>query len=486
MLLASLIGVSATAQTTFSARTLTASQALADVALMRRALEEAHPGLYRYLPKPRIDEAFTKLEQRAAKPISDVELYGEISLLLATIRCDHTKAEFSEALTAFRQDNPTHLPFRFKLFDGRMFVYSGDPAQTKLKRGTEILSINDVAVGQIIQRLLPAVSVDGFTDASRITKLEVDADLMGSDFDQFYPVFFGFTNAYKLTVRAPSESVDSAVTMRAIPYQEWLNLPWTLAVQRGEFYNGVSFRMADKSAVLKVDTFVNYRNPVDANAFYAAFFKTMKARKIEHLILDLRENRGGSTDATVALAAHLLDKPFVWNKPVWQKAIRFGDWTKYVNIWGDRKEIFEPATENFTKRTDGWYEHITGANTPEQLPAPVSADRFAGKVIVLVSATNGSGATMLIAKLKDAKRITTVGQSTGGSAEGPTAGRIFFLKLPASGIVVRVPNHWNRMNIESFEQGKGVTPDVEVKLTMADFLAGRDAALDTAKKLSKP
>lgn len=469
--------------TIYPAVMLTAAQATADVAMMRRALEEAHPGLYRYIPKSSIDGAFQRLEQRAAQPISDVALYGEISLLLGTIRCDHTKAEFSEALTQYRQENPSHLPFRFKLFDGRMFVFSSDPAQPALKRGTEILSINGVLIGEIINRLLPAISVDGFTDPSRLTKLEADSDLMGSDFDQFYPVFFGFTPTYQLTLRPPSATANKTVTLNAIPFKNWINLAWPAATHRGEFYKSVSFKMAGNSAFLKVDTFVNYRNPVDVDAFYGAFFKSMKERKTEYLILDLRENGGGSSDATLGLATYLLDKPFVWNKPIWQKAIRFGDWTKQVQTWGDPKEIFEPPVENFTQRADGWFEHITGSNTPEQLPMAVSPDRFTGKVLVLTSPINGSGSTMLIAKLKDAKRITTVGVATGGSAEGPTAGRLFFLKLPASGIVVRIANYWNRMNIDTFVQGKGVAADVEIRPTLADFLAGKDTVMDAAGKL---
>ena len=90
---------------------------------MRAVLEEAHPGLYRYVAKPEIASAFAKLEQRVKTPIMDVKLYGEISLLLAAIRCDHTKAEFSEAMSKFCNESRTQLPFRFKLFDQRMFVF---------------------------------------------------------------------------------------------------------------------------------------------------------------------------------------------------------------------------------------------------------------------------------------------------------------------------------------------------------------------------
>lgn len=464
----------------YPARLLSGADATADITMMRRALEETHPGLTRYASRADIDAAFASLEKRVVEPITDLALYREISLMLATIRCDHTKAEYAEAMTRWREKYATHLPFRFKLFDGRMYVYSSDARQPALAKGTEVLQINDEPVAAIVQRLQAAVSIDGYTDASRNTKLEADSDLMGSDFDQFYPVFYGFAQEYRLQVRAPRESATRNVTLLPLAFQDWVRLPWSAATYRSEFYKSINWRIAGKNAVLKVDTFVNYRNPVDTMLFYSAFFRAANEAKVDHLVIDLRENGGGSNDATIALAAHLLEKPFVWNKPILQKAIRFGDWTRHVQVWGDPKEIFEAPEKNFRKRDDGWYEHLTTTATLTQLPADVAADRFRGKVTILSSPVNASGSTMLIAKLKDEKRVTVVGDPTGGSAEGPTAGRLFFLKLPASGIVVRIPNFWNRMNIQSFTSGKGVAPDIEVKLTVEDWLAGRDRAMDVA------
>lgn len=465
-------------------RPLSTAEAAADIGILRRALEETHPGLTRYASRADIDRAFATLEKRATQPITDFALYREISLMLSTIRCDHTKAEYSQPMTQWREKYATHLPLRFKLFDGRMYVYSSDPRQPALAKGTEILQINGVAVTEILQRLKAAVAIDGYTEQSRNTKLEADGDLMGSDFDHFYPVFYGFAQEYRLQIRAPRETSPRTVAMHPVAFQDWVKLQWSAATYRGEFYKGVNWRITGKTAVLQVDTFVNYRNPVDAMLFYSAFFRVMKEEKVEHLIVDLRENGGGSNDATVALAAHLLTRPFIWNKPILQKAIRFGDWTRHVNTWGDPKEIFEAPVEKFRKRDDGWYEHLSGADTPTQIAAAVAADRYEGKVTVLTSPVNASGSTMLIAKLKDEKRVTLVGEATGGSAEGPTAGRLFFLKLPASGIVVRVPNFWNRMNIDSFTPGQGVAPDIEVKPTFADWMAGRDRAMDVA--LGKP
>lgn len=186
----------------------------------------------------------------------------------------------------------------------------------------------------------------------------------------------------------------------------------------------------------------------------------------------------------MALASFLLKKPFIWNKPIQQKAIRFGAWTKDVETWGDRTEIFEPPVGNFRRLASGFYERITNKTTPDKRQNALAADRFSGRVTLLSSPVNASGMTMLIAKLKDEKRVSVIGEATGGSAEGPTAGRIFFLKLPNSGFVVRVPNFWNLMSISAFTQGKGVAPDIEVKSTLEDFLADRDGAMEIAKTTS--
>ena len=174
--------------------------------LLRVALEKAHPGLYRYAPKSDIDATFDKLEKRVKTPITDADLYGKILLMQAAIRCDHTKAEFSEAMTKYRRNIPTHLPFRFKLFDHHMFIFGGDGTQNALRRGTEIMAINGQPEGTVLKRIERAISVDGFTDESRQSKLAADSDLMVSDFDQFYPIFYGFAPQFKLSMVMPGET----------------------------------------------------------------------------------------------------------------------------------------------------------------------------------------------------------------------------------------------------------------------------------------
>lgn len=470
--------------------TLTAEAAQSDVALMRRALETVHPGLYRYQSKATIDEAFARLEKAASAPIEVLALHREVALMLATIHCDHTKAELPEAIDAFRKDHPTHLPLRFQLIEGRMIVTANDGQPGAPPVGSEVLAINGMAVPALMLKLAPTVAFDGDTDQAISVKLADDSDLTGDNFNEYYPSFFGFPEDWALDWKAIGERETRQVTLAPISFSQWTELEAPSGPYRNEFYKSITWRIAGKVARLKIDTFVNYRNPVQPTAFLSGFFRALKAEGVEHLILDLRNNGGGSEDVSVALARFLFDKPFIWSKPVRYKAIRYGDLPQFIESWGDRDALFNPPEAAFVKTPDGWYDRIpeTGADERDDsistiLHQPATEDRFAGRLTILTGPANGSGATRTIAQMKENRGAVLVGEDTSGSAEGPTAGQIFLVTLPQSGIKVRVPNAWNRTNIERFLPRLGVAADRLVVPTLADFQTGRDAALEIARTM---
>ncbi len=462
--------------------TITPDAARADIALMRRALETIHPGLYRYSSKAEIDAAFAELEAVAKAPVTDLSLHKAIALLLARIHCDHTKPELSDALNAYRRDNATHLPFRFLLLEGRMIVVSNDGQLGAPPRGAEILSMNGQAVPALLTTLGRAVSYDGTTDQAISTKLASDSDLTGDDFNEFYPSFFGFPESWAVSWKMPEEFEAHRAALAPINFAAWTEMKSSFGPQREEFYKSIGFRMAGKTALLSIGTFVNYRNPVNTDAFLGGFFKSIKANGIEHLVLDLRDNGGGSEDVSVSLGRYLFDKPFLWGKPARLKAIRYGDLPNHIESWGDRDALFNPPESAFTR--DGpWYDRIPDADEEANLvQAPIAADHFAGRLTILTGPVNGSGATRTVAQFKENRGATLVGEEGAGSAEGPAAGHIFLMTLPNSKLKLRIPNAWNRTNIAHFVPGRGVPVDQLVTATLADFSAGRDRVLDAVRK----
>ncbi len=479
--------ITAPAHAAYSPRTIAAEDASRDVALLRRALETVHPGLYRYTPKAGIDAAFARLEAAAAKPITELALHGEVARMLATIHCDHTKAEMSDALTKFREAEATHLPLRFQLIEGRMIVVSNDGQAGGPPPGSEVTSINGMAVPALLRKLAPLVAYDGSTDQAIAAKLADDSDLMGDDFNENWPALFGFADSWRISWKPLGALRVTETELKPISFAAWTALKGPEGKYRSEFYNSLTWRMAGKVARLQIGTFVNYRNPVQPTAFLGGFFKAMAAAGTEHLILDLRGNGGGSEDVSVALGRYLIAKPFLWSRPVRYKAVRYGDLPQYFETWGDRKARFEPPLSLFDKNADGWYDLIPVARGREVTDEdttleqqPVSADAFRGRLTILSGPRNGSGATRTIAQLKEKAGATIIGEDSAGSAEGPTSGSIFLLKLPSSGLKVRIPEAWNRTAIARFEPGRGMAVDALVVPTVADFEAGRHRAVEVA------
>jgi hypothetical protein len=155
--------------------------------------------------------------------------------------------------------------------------------------------------------------------------------------------------------------------------------------------------------------------------------------RVDAIIFDLRDNRGGYSDMVALLATYLFDRP------------------THLNDFYDR-----------------------GANSTEQvwtLP-PVPGNSLANKpAYVLISATTFSAAESFGYDLKMLKRATLVGETTSGRGHMGMPHRIddhFIIRIPG----IRVTNPVSGTNWE----GTGVDPDVRVKA--AD-------ALETALKLAR-
>ncbi len=152
--------------------------------------------------------------------------------------------------------------------------------------------------------------------------------------------------------------------------------------------------------------------------------------RADALIVDLRDNRGGMPDMVALMASYLFDHP----------------------------EYFYNPRENTTQ--ESWTH------------SPVRGNKLADKpVYVLTSSRTFSGAEQFCYDLKMLKRITLVGETTGGGAH--------------SGVWYRIDDHFG-MGIPETKpinpystpdwEGTGVEPDVKVKAANA---------LSTAVKLAQ-
>ncbi len=455
-----------------------------DLELAREALSRIHPGYDRYTSEQELDRLWTTLDAGLGDTVAFEDTYLALSRILAAIRCDHTKAELPERREAARSNEPLFLPFRFAVFadDGSHRMYVDVPGDTGLERGEEILTIDGAAVQDRIADILPLIPVDGFTDHVKPLVVAKSSEFMGSGFDHFDPLLRSVPAVARLLVRGLDGELRLVEAPR-VGFDDYQALDGSRRYGRN-FADPDMARVTfpvEGVAVLSVDTFVNYRNPVDPQSVYAPLFEAIRDRDTHTLILDLRRNGGGSTDARNALLARLIDRPTPVARDIRVKTIDLEGLREHLDTW--EQAALNPKPDYFNRRGDGWWSlrpEFGGAGGPIE-PHPAA---FTGRLTILTSRANSSGSTGLVAALQEAGRnsgrVRLVGEPTGGSQEGPTAGIIFFLTLPNTGIVVRVPYQLTEQAISNPVYGRGFDPDLPAIVTYESWLAGTDVVLEAA------
>ncbi|MEM1035312.1 MAG: S41 family peptidase [Pseudomonadota bacterium] len=457
---------------------LTPAQVERDVELAVEAYERIHPGYTRYTSQDTLDAAWQSVvdEATANNGMTKGEFYVASNRALAMIRCDHTKAELSEDMAERRKTVPIYLPAKWTLVEDRALVeFTGE--DSGLQFGDEILAIDGQPLSERIDAVLPLIPYDGKTDFVRTNQAAQSFEFRGGGVDHFGEFLWAANPTADLTIKR-GDAEPQMITVDRITHPEWRALGAESATARN-FKDAVTFeRIGDNAAYLRVDTFVNYRQPVKPDTLYDPIFKAIKAEKRDTLILDLRNNGGGSDDASNRLIAHLISDKAPLMSDVRVKTLNIDGLRDHLWTWDSR--ALKPNPLGFTKNDDGTYSMRKLANDNLKALKP-DKTAFKGKLIILTSSANSSASTHLMSFLKGQNPdAILIGEQTGGSAQGATAGLLFTLTLPESGIKMRIPMLQQFINVDSFEHGYGMSPDVEVNMTAADFLSGRDPAYERA------
>ena len=456
-----------------------------DIALASASLAHLHAGYTRFASATTLQTAFADVVATAAAQdgFTTEQFYVALSRALAAIRCNHTKAELPAGLARRRANLPIYLPFRWELVgaDNRAIV-SAPIDGIDIAVGDEVLAIDGVALSEWAERVMPLVPVDGYNDHARIVELAYSTEFPGGAIEYFGALIRtpGATAELEL---ADADGTRRTVVVPRLTYREWQSHLAATGGLRRDFRDAVSLTFrGDRLAVLRVATFVNYRRPLDPATLFDPLFSALAARDVETLVLDLRSNRGGSDDAQIALFERLLVEPMRLLRDVVAPARTLGPADGHVSSWDDRAMAmrdadYQPLPNGRFRIDAGW----VGRPLQWLHPHPLA---FKGRLIVLIDASLSSGSNHLVSRLRERPAVTLVGQPGGGNAAGVTAGVLYTLTLPASGIRIRIPAWRQLVDRDGLIDGRGVTPDIVVVPTVAAWRAGDDKALATALALA--
>ncbi|MFN7992224.1 MAG: S41 family peptidase [Bryobacteraceae bacterium] len=474
---------------------LKADDLQADAAILRRAYETLHPGLYRYNTKAEMDLAFSTLNRQFDHDQTLPAAFLALSEFAAKVRCGHTQANPFNQSKEVRQallQTPTRLPFYFKWLDRRMIVIRDFTPNRSLPSGAEILEIDGTPVSEILRKLMTIARADGANDAKRIAQLAVTGDSEYETFDLYHPMFFPVHRAQMdLVVRRAGESGNARVSVPPLTFEQRI----APIQERGRQAKGgteVLFEwkyLSGNVAYLKMPTWALYNSKWEWKPWLDARVEEAAGRKAPALILDLRGNEGGN-DVGNEILPHLIDQPITLS-PM-RRLVRYrkapGDLLPYLDTWDKSFQDWGTSAVELQSRwptaPDGVsYFQLTryDDDAPGDVIKPAGR-HFRGKVIVLIDATNSSATFQFAANIQMHHLGTLVGQTTGGSRRGINGGAFFFLRLPHSGIEMDLPL------IGTFppkpEPDSGVSPDVPVTETANDIANSLDPELAAALEIA--
>lgn len=463
-------------QAAATAPTLSLGQIRADVTLARNAYKDIHPGYTRFTSQAVLDAAWDGIITRAeaAGVMSETEFYLAVSETLALVRCDHTKAELSRSLKTERKSARAYLPLRWTMVDGRALVLD-TPVGAEVSAGDEIIALDGRTIAELQAALHRYIPIDGYNDHARNSNMAASLEFMGGAVDHFGAMLWDVPTTAQLEITSEN-GTQRTVAIDRVTFADWK--PIATAANALNFKDAVSLtRVGTRGAVLRVDSFVNYREPVDPDSLYAPVFEALKAEGRDQLILDLRRNGGGSTEASQGLFAYLTPTARKMKLTETFKTLDHDAYVDYIDTWD--KRAINPPRIAFRKTKAGEYE-LRGAFSDGTDTIKPAKSAFKGELTILTSRDNSSGSTNLISAVRAARDVMLIGEKTGGNPAGPTAGSLFFLTLPESGIKLRVPVIRFANNSGDVADGVGLEPDIFAPDTVASLRDGRDVALETA------
>jgi C-terminal processing protease CtpA/Prc len=241
--------------------------------------------------------------------------------------------------------------------------------------------------------------------------------------------------------------------------------------------------LSDNTAILTLNSFgLNgwKAMTIDYKAFLADAFKEIRLRKIEHLIIDIRENNGGNDEMADELFSYFTQDDFQFEREGRTRYVHFPETLKpHIRTWGDNPWYYNLNPKN-PEPQDGYY--IFKENFSSQ-PSGNTKKIYKGKSYLLISSANTSLAFYTAYRFKNQNIGNVIGRETGGNLNDINGGQIIFLTLPNSGIEIDFPV-MGGFSITN-QPNTGVQPDIMVEYNTDDIINQSDLELKKTLELIK-
>lgn len=450
-----------------------------DYQVFRNTLEESHPSLYWYTPKDSVDYYFDAGAAQLKDSMSESKFRTLLSYVIAQIKCGHTSVRASKAATAYSDRVRTiSFPLSIKAWDDTVVITSNlSRKDSNVMRGALLTAVDGRPIRTVLDSLFKYLPADGYNTTHKYQTLS-----NAGTFRNLYGAVFG------LKAKTPIEYIDTAGRLRSASLGLYIPvvdtnarrsappLPQPSKKDRKKLVllsmRSLRIDTASSTATLYVNTFAKgYK----LRSFFRSSFSEIRKKGIQHLVVDMRGNGGGSVVLSSLLTKYIADRPFKIADSLYAVS-RSSRYSRYIDHYFFNR-LFMLFMSH--KKADGKYHF--GLFEGKYFK-PRSANHFNGDVYVMTGGNTFSAASLFTKALKGQENVTVVGEETGGGGYGNTAWLIPDVTLPHTKVRFRLPLF--RLVIDSTaEKGRGILPDVESKPTVEAIRKNGDYKMDRVMEL---
>lgn len=427
----------------------------ADLAQLYAGLQSGDIDLFAHTARADLDKAYAQAERDLAQPLSIDQAQAVFQSFVAKARQGHARIATPDlAWQRFRDGGGAVVPLNIRFEGQRAYItadWSGGPVDLA---GRELLSLNgrDMAwwLGTGWDRIsaedayMAGAQMEGMGFAKLVWGLEGAKP----DFSILTLSPDGARSVDRLPARSRAEILRNAAT--GAPR---LDLGWAREA-----------RMLDGGlAYLRPGPFFNTEAKTDEEAydngpfrtFIDTSFATFKAAGARALLIDLRDNPGGDNSFSDLMLAWIADRPFRFFQRFTVKAS-----PEAIAANRARLGMAGPAGEVSRLYAAAYANAPPGARVDVDFPyAQPRAERFAGKVYVLINRRSFSNATNVAAVIQDYGLGVVLGEPTSDMATAHGAMETF--TLDHSRLVVGFPKALI-VRPSGDLTSRGVQPDVKL------------------------
>lgn len=378
---------------------LSREQAAFDIDALVYTLGEVHPDLFATCRQADFFRAVNRAKATLPDSLTDVELFRRAAPLVTMIGDGHTMLRFP--YNSYFTPSRLRLPMGVEVVSASQLqvIRSIDGA---IPEGAEILAINGHSAAEMLQAMMPYAP--GERDFFRLERIKEDFTAL---FEMLYAA-----DRYEVAYRTGATGGDTLRTaLPALTIGEIMkHMPQKRLLPPEEA--PYSYRILPEEGVAVMD-FRQCSDPRGMRQFADSLFATLRREGINDLIIDVRDNGGGSSAVADVLLRYLVARPFT----------QFSQGLRRISPTTQRL-LGDPSA------TPGWsFDDYSAAN---RLIRPLTPEEghFGGRAYLLTSHRTFSAAAAFAWAFKAFGAGTVVGEEAGGM--GVSFGDFVRYTLPAS------------------------------------------------------